>query len=198
MIKNKKTAVKFLFLIIFLIITFYLIYIKNQCKSRIFYFLNNLQGKYLDCINFTGIKEYKLKDIYREQKNLFSGLYEKGNNFLRVEIWSDINQDVSDKTIDSKITTINSQFENNRSPYPGEISDEIKCDDRFKPEFKKGFIIAYLNNRLTYGSCSEEENLYKSILTWTFCGSQRKLYQMEFIYPKDKFHEERLEISCLY
>lgn len=176
--------IKIFLLIIFLITTTYLIYIKNQCK-------------YLGCIDFTEIKEYKIKDIYRDEKNLYSALYIRGDNLLRVEIKSDISREESDQIIETRTTTIKSQFENSRSPYPGEISDEIVCDNKFKPVFLDGYVIAYLNSRLTYGSCIEEQNVYKSIEIWKYCEAQKKLYQLEYIYPKDKFHEDKLEISCL-
>ena len=175
---------KFFIFIIIVVTTIYLIYNRNQCK-------------YLGCIDFTGIKEYKIKDIYRDEKNLYSALYIRSDNLLRVEMKSDASREESDRNIESRTTTIISQFENSRSPYPGEISDEIKCDDKFKPIYRDGYVIAYLNSRLTYGACSEEGNAYRSLLTWQYCDKQKKLYQLEFIYPKDKFHEDRLEITCL-
>ncbi len=141
--------------------------------------------------------EYKLSEIYRDEKDKFSALYRKDGNLLRVEIVSELSQYETEKIIDSKIIGIKAQFENSRSPYPGEISDEIICDNKFKPVFRDGYVIAYLNNRLAYGNCIEEENFYKSIETWKYCISQNRLYQLEFIFPLDKFKEEKLEISCL-
>lgn len=181
--RNRK-KIKILLIIILSSVSIYLIYIRNQCK-------------YLDCISFAGIKEYKLKETYRKENNLFSALYESDHKLLRVEIKSDISKEESGQTVDSRMNTIKSQFENSRSPYPGEISDEIVCGEKFKPEFHDGYVIAYLNSRLTYGSCIDEQNVFKGIVTWKYCDSQKKLYQLEFIYAKDKFHEDRLEISCL-
>ena len=181
--KKIKKILTFLLIIIILSVT-YTVYNKRRCEK-------------LDCISSENIKAYKLKETYRDEKNKYSALYGKNDDLLRAEIVSELSQNEAEKIIDSKIIVIKAQFENSRSPYPGEISDEIICDNKFKPVFRDGYIIAYLNSRLAYGSCIEEENVYKSIGTWKYCVSQNKLYLLEFIFRLDKFKEEKLEISCL-
>lgn len=180
---NKKNKI-FLLVIIFILSAIYVVFGKPGCIK-------------LDCLSSNALDGYKLAEVYTDEKNKYSALYQKNDWLLRAEIIPDISKSDAEKLIYSQITRIKAQFENSRSPYPGEISDEIVCDNKFKPEFRDGYIIAYLNNRLTYGSCIEGENVYRSIEVWEYCDSQQKLYQLEFIYPLDKFKEEKLEISCL-
>src|SRR3990167_3501047 len=184
MTNKKNKIIPIFFLIIIILSVIYTVYNKRGCEK-------------LDCLSSAYLDGYKLSEIYRDEKDMFSALYRKNDDLLRVEIVSELSQNEAEKIIDSKIIGIKAQFENRRSPYPGEISDEIICSNKFKPVFRDGYIIAYLNSRLAYGSCIEEENVYKSIGTWKYCVSQNKLYQLEFISPKERFKENKLEISCL-
>ncbi len=182
---NKKIKIiPVFFLIIIILSVIYAVYNKRRCEK-------------LGCLSSAYLDGYKLAETYRDEKDKFSALYRKNDDLLRAEIVSGLSQNEAEKIIDSKIIGIKAQFENSRSPYPGEISDEITCDDRFKPVFRDGYVIAFLNNRLAYGNCIEEENVYKSLMTWKYCENQNKLYLLEFIYHKEKFREEKLEISCL-
>lgn len=122
-------------------------------------------------------------------------LLERDNDLLRVDITSSVAKEQANRLIQTRIAKMKALFENATSPYPGEISDEIVCDKRFKPTFTSegingipvSYFTGYLNSRLTYGACTEDQAVNKGIMTLFYCPAQRKVYQLELISEKDRF-----------
>jgi len=87
-------------------------------------------------------------------------------------------------------------FEKERSPYPGEISDTVACDDKFVPTWKLqnnlngieiNYTTAFLNDRMVYGACTENQLSYEALFMAFYCPEQEKLYQLELINDKNSF-----------
>lgn len=150
----------------------------------------------IECLYFEEIDKFNLKDIYEDSKSVYRALFSHNQDYLRIEIRSDVKQETADRYINAQITRMKALFENTRSPYPGEISDTISCDEKFKPDIKSDLInginvthfSGFLNNRMTYGACTDDQAEYRGVFTLFYCQKQNKLYQLEIFSPKE-FYE---------
>ncbi len=149
------------------------------------------------CISITGLDKYSLKEIYQKTNSVYRALYTNDKNMLRIEIRNGINQNEAQKSIDAQTARMEALFADATSPYPGDITNEISCGEKFKPKMTieniNGIRIThftgYLNNRLTFGACTEDQAVYKGIEALFYCNNQSKLYQMEIIAPTKMFSE---------
>ena len=160
-----------------------------------FFYNYNTSCSKLNCISFDIKKYFQLKEVYTDNATTFRALYQNNESLLRVEIINNQNLETAKKTITLKILRMNALFEDAAAPYPGEISDRIHCDDKYKPTFDTiqnknlpiSFFKAYLNDRMTYGACTDIQTVYRSILALFYCNNQNKMYELEFIAPKKYF-----------
>lgn len=148
------------------------------------------------------LASYKQKEIYEDTRSTYRGLYQNHDELLRVEILSGMDVSEAQRRIDGQIAQIKSVYEKARAPYPGEISDTIECDKDFLPMYdtvQAGSLLisrvtAFLTNRLTFGACTSEQAVNRSMLALLYCPTQKKLYQLEFITRKNQFDE----LSAIY
>lgn len=151
--------------------------------------------KKLGCLSMQGLNDFKTQEVYQEDDNIYRALLSKDSDLLRVDIRSDISEPEGKSHIQAQITRMKALFENAPSPYPGEISDEIACGEKYKPAFfdeeingiQVSYSTGYLNNRLVFGSCTEDQAVYHGILALFYCPNLKQLYQIEIIAPADKF-----------
>ncbi len=157
--------------------------------------------KKLGCIFLTGLDSFQIKDVYQDDKDIYRALYDKNSNLIRVEIRSIRTEDEANKSIEAQTTRMRALFENAAAPYPGELSNEIVCDRKYKPVYGTDKIngisithfTGYLNARLTFGACTEDQAIYRGIEALFYCKDQKKLYQLEIISPNSLFTENELK-----
>lgn len=141
------------------------------------------------------LDKFKVQEIYQDDRDVYRALLSKDSDLLRVDVRSSIPESDAEKRIQARITMMKVLFENAASPYPGEISDEIECGERYKPVFsveeingiQVSYFIGYLNKRLVFGVCTEDQIAYQGILSLFYCPSQSQLFQLEIITSKEKF-----------
>lgn len=165
----------------------------------------------LNCLFFKGRENFHLKELYQDDKNIYRALFFDKNDLLRVNIQSQIDSSSAEKYIQGEITRMKALFANAVSPYPGEISNEIVCGKKFTPNLTTiktnnltiSYFTGYLNERLVFGACTEDQALYRGILALFYCSKQNQVFQIEVIVPKDEFsrspqkYQEMLRtISC--
>lgn len=182
---NKFKTISIIFVCIFLIILF-VIFKKQKCKG-------------LACLDFENYSSFSLSDTYEDSDTVFRALYQQGqNDFVRLEVKSSIEQSDSEKILPSKINHLNDIFENSISPYPGEISVQVTCADKYKPKFSKteflSYFTGYLNDRLQFGSCSEDQVKNQGVIAFFYCPNQKKFYQFEYIVPVNKDEDRSQQI----
>ncbi|MDO8551805.1 MAG: hypothetical protein Q7S03_03965 [bacterium] len=151
---------------------------------------------------------YKIKEVYEDSPQIYRALLSKGKNFLRVEVKSDISTQDANSYIRSEVTKMNGLFENALAPYPGQISDEIVCPGQFKPVYKSEKInnlevtsfTGFLNQRLTFGACTEDQAVYKGRINYFYCPAKEKIFALELITPNqdkpDEFLQEINTVRC--
>lgn len=149
----------------------------------------------LECLSMTGLDEFRLEEVYQDDNNIYRALLFRKNDLLRVEVRSNIPKHEAEQHIRAQITRMKALFENTVSPYPGEISDEIVCGTEFTPTFtvdeltgvEISYFTGYLNRRLVFGACTEDQAIYRGTLALFYCPNQEQLFQLEIIAPNEDF-----------
>lgn len=159
----------------------------------IFYQINSCQK--IKCIQIMEKNKYKIKDVYEENKYVFRGLLSNGNDLLKVEVKSDFRKDDADQAVQAQLARTKGVFEDAAAPYPGEISDVIACSNEYKPVYSAkdqngihiSYFEGYVNERLVFGSCVDDQAAYHDTLAMFYCEKQRKFYQLEIILPRKEY-----------
>lgn len=157
----------------------------------ILYAAQNSCRKY-SCLFFEDKQKFREIENIEDSTNGYKGTLTKGNIRVRLEAYSAPSQEVSERFTQTKVMQLQGLFENIRSPYPGALSNEIICEDRFKPiikdininGIKTKTITGYLNERLQYGSCVESQLTYTGKTAILYCKNQKKWYLFEIITKK--------------
>lgn len=188
-----KTDVK---IFSFLVIIFFIL-------GGIYLTLNALACKHLTCISLADNNKYKIKEVYEENKYIFRALYEKDKTLLRVEIRPNYSYEETKQAIQTQLARTKGLFEDASAPYPGEISDVIACGEMYKPVYSEkvqnGIQISYfsgfVNDRLVFGSCSNDQAVYHDTLAMFYCQNQKKFYQLEIIFPTKDYKTHTKEYN---
>lgn len=123
----------------------------------------------------------------------------KSNEYiLKIREFNDMNSNMSDQIITERLFVINSAYRDYDSPYPGALSNQLKCSDNMKPIENDGIISLYATDRLTFGACSEELIRYGAMIRFLHCND--KLYQVELFSDldsdKEELNEKIKKIGC--
>ncbi len=159
--------------------------------------LLNLGCKEIQCINFKNQNDYKVKEVYEKNDFIYRALYEKGDFLLKTEIRSNYTEEDANQVIETQLVRTKGLFENAAAPYPGELSDVIACSNAYKPVYATrqqsgvtlSYFDAYVNKRLVFGSCADDQAEYHDTLTMFYCPTQKKFYQLEIIIPNKKYKQ---------
>lgn len=150
----------------------------------------------LSCITMNGLDNFKKNDIYQENNNAFRALYKNKDEILRVESITQLDQFKANQYINADIAQIKGLFTDSLAPYPGVASNTVACGIKYKPLFNKivtanklevSYFVGYLNRDLTYGSCTENQAVYKGISAYFYCSKNKQAYHLEIFAPKKSF-----------
>ena len=163
----------------------------------VYFVLNKLICQKLTCLSLKDNNQYKIKSVYEDNKYIFRGLYENGNNLLKIEIRQNSTVEEANLAIQTQITRTKGLFEDAAAPYPGEISDVIACGNEYKPVYSSkkqngidiSYFEGYVNDRLVFGSCADDQAAYHDTLAMFYCAKQNKFYQLEIIIPRKDYVE---------
>ena len=108
------------------------------------------------------------------------------------------------KSIAQKNNEINLMFAPQQVPYMGQITKDIKCTQAVEINNKtienEKEISLLINltatDRLIYGSCIAEQEIYKSQLLMLYCKSNKTLYEIKYFYAKAQPYKKKLA-ECL-
>ncbi len=155
----------------------------------------------LSCIRMKNISGFQEKDIYSNTEQTYRALYTQANRFIRIEV-QHATPGSAQEELDAAVTKVKAMYEKAPAPYPGEISDAIVCDPRFIPTYEEinqdsrrtALFTGYLNNRMTFGSCSQDQAVYRGILALTYCPKRSLLIRLELIAPTADFDSNENEL----
>lgn len=157
----------------------------------------------LSCLQLSKNAVLKLTEVYEDVHGAtYRARYQMNDGgILRVDVRSGIEPDTATDYIRGRVAGMKALYDNVRSPYPGLLSNEIVCDSAFKPLFESvrtssgvsiEKITGYLNDRLTFGSCLEDQATYKGAMLLFACPNHKQLYQLEIIFPRVKYTTARV------
>jgi len=156
-----------------------------------------LSCKKYTCLSLSLLNKAKEKEIYENSSKSFRGLYETPEGLLRVES-AKLSPKEAENMIKIRLMKMEGLFENARSPYPGPLSDEISCDNKYKPSpkiidtntTKITYVSGYLNNRLQYGTCIDDQITHKGFTALFYCQNHQSWYQFEILVPIEKAQKD--------
>lgn len=183
-IKIKK-AIPFLGFACFIIFSIWLLSKQLSCKG-------------IFCISIKDSKNYKIGDVFEDNKFIYRALYHHDNILLKAEIRSNYTPEDAEQLIQTQLVRTKGLFEDAAAPYPGELSDVIACSNAYKPVYSSrkqngvniSYFEGYVNKRLVFGSCADDQAAYHDTLTMFYCSEQKKFYQVEIIMPTRDFKKE--------
>ncbi len=167
----------------------------------------------LGCLDISIDNKLYLKDIYEEKAgSVFRAMYQigQGPGLLRVDVRGGIDPATAQDYIHGRIAGMKALYDNIRSPYPGLLSQEIICDDPYKPSYtyfktssdiEINEIDGFLTDRLVFGACTKEQIAYKGMTLLFNCPARKQLYDIEFIaplasYPQEQFAAIAKSLQC--
>lgn len=190
--KNRRVRLNyFIVIMITLIASSFLLLLKEKKCSN------------LDCISFFNKETYKMEEVFVDKDDSFLAEYSNQDSILRIEIINQ-NREEAENLIKSRIARIQNQYEENISPYPGEISDSISCPSSFRPKINtyeqsginiSSFLVK-LNERMVAGQCENSLIKYHSYNYYFYCQNQNKTFLVEIIYDKNFEKVEQLSFTC--
>ena len=157
----------------------------------------------IDCLNGENLNEFTFEETYQDDQTAFRGLYKREDTILRLETYYNVPKGQIDERIASTIARLRGLYERAPAPYPGEVSDEIRCDRSLAPvvheqteDFPK-YAEIYLTDRLSYGVCDYKQANYRGILSFLTCPNRQIFTQMEFISTQNSFRNNEEEIKSI-
>ncbi|MCL4360437.1 hypothetical protein M1555_04280 [Patescibacteria group bacterium] len=149
------------------------------------------------CLSFSGSTRFREKDVYASDPGDFRALYTNGQTQLRLEALAVQSSSDASQNIAAEAVRIQGLFDKAPAPYPGEISDSIVCSDSDKPVFETRYIsgievsqfTGYVNNRMVFGACTNDQRAYRETLALFYCADQKKMYTLELISPYEASHD---------
>jgi hypothetical protein len=126
------------------------------------------------------------------------------NSVLRIRLETIPNEVDARKILDQKSNEIRLMFAPQQVPYMGQITKDIKCTEAIEINNKisenekeiSQIINLTATDRLIYGSCIPDQEIYKSQLLLLYCKSNKTLYEIKYFYAKDQTYKKKLA-ECL-
>lgn len=155
----------------------------------------------LRCISMSHTNSYQLQELYSDTPDIYRALFSKDKNRIRIEARR-VPKASSMQQMNESVTRIKAMFENAPAPYPGELSNTVVCDQKFIPTYEEihenntpiSLFVGYLNNRLTFGSCSQNQAVYRDALAFIYCPAQSLLIRLELIASTEDFALQEKEL----
>lgn len=154
----------------------------------------------LSCIGLPSSAHYTLQETYIRTPTLYRALYKSDSEYLRIETQRVAKKDANASLL-AAVSQMKAMYEKAPAPYPGDISDSVVCDPEFIPSYKElerpsgrlSVFTGFLNNRMTFGSCSKSQAVYKGFLVYMYCPQSEQFIRTELIYPVSEFTQKEAE-----
>lgn len=186
---------KYYFIILFLLLTlagFFIYYFLFRCNK-------------LQCITTRHLSLTSVNSVYESTRKTYHALYNTPYGLFRIEKQSGLSKKDADNLTTVSVMTAQGLFNNARSPYPGPLSDEITCDKKYAPtpetyqtaSATMTLFNGYTNNRLQYGTCIDDQVVYKGYTALFYCRNYRTWYKAEILIPMKDGINDNVYISLL-
>jgi len=149
------------------------------------------------------IKKFNIKTVSNNYDSItLNGKY--NDLSIKIKILNNTDLKQAKNYISDKMFVIDSMYREIDSPYPGTLSNKIKCEEEFKPKkisnIPFDYYLLYASDRFTYGACSWDLISYKSVIYYVYCNKTKNLHQIELFIPKNiessSYEESLTSITC--
>lgn len=149
----------------------------------------------------TGVKfdesQIKVTDFYKDEKyknftNIGIALKSDQNSLLHIKTINKIDTEAAKKLISQRQNEIKTMFAPQLVPYAGQITADINCTQAVEINqtisVTKDEIHLLINltatDRLIYGSCITDQEVYRSQLLLLFCKSSQTYHEIKYFFDK--------------
>ena len=114
-----------------------------------------------------------------------------GADRLRLRVTHGLDELGAQRRLDEARGVLFAMFGERQAPYPGELSNTLKCPDVYKPveHTPKGdathLIRLYANERFGYGGCNADLLSYRATVGLYYDADSQRLLQAEYFSPVD-------------
>ncbi len=135
-----------------------------------------------------------------EAGRLVHMLVEDGDARLRLRVSHGLAPDEAERRIDAARQRLDALYGERQAPYPGELSNSLKCPDAFKPVdhtpagTAASLVRLYANDRLAFGGCADELLTYHASVAQYYSPAQGRLVQAEYFWPRGQSSDPGPEI----
>jgi hypothetical protein len=113
-------------------------------------------------------------------------MYDHPDHPLTVEVTQEISAEDAKEIQRQTIIGLQAVYANERSPYPGQITNVQECATEFIPEYNENHVLLYSTVSLGVGACTEDTAIHRMLIGWRYCESQETLYTIQYHTPKDE------------
>ena len=99
------------------------------------YVSRNSCGTY-SCLSFDNKEKFTETEQIENSTISYRGILTNRDIRIRIEVYSAPSKEVAERFTQAKVMQLQGLFEIVRSPYPGAVSNEVVCKDKFKPSIK--------------------------------------------------------------
>lgn len=184
-----KKIIYFLFIICSLLALLYTL--SNPCRTK-------------SCVDFPGDSSWILKETYENTPEVWRGLYQHPDYLVRIARYR-----VKDEAQATGYTQIHSMqmetlYEKSQSPYPGAVSDTVECQAEYLPVTQTisaengldmAVYTAFVNDRLNYGACIDDQITYKGYNTAFYCKNIHQWYNLDIFVSKENLQQDSVYLD---
>lgn len=113
------------------------------------------------------------------------------DDIIKIEVIPNLDRAGAQQLTDEGMMNIEALYANALSPYPGDISNTIVSDSRYRPQRLRAnrdgipldYFLLYANQRLGYGAATADTVKYRALLGWIYCEQAGRLYKVRCFMP---------------
>lgn len=159
----------------------------------------------MSCITTKHLLIGNVIEIYEQTPKTYRALFSTTFGLFRVEKQSGLSAADAKNLTDITLMKMQGLFDNARSPYPGPLSDEIACSNKYKPtpityntpSTDMILYTGYANNRLQYGTCIDDQITHKGYIALLYCKNYASWYKAELLIPIHEVQNDVVYIQLL-
>ena len=139
-----------------------------------------------------------LDRVRRDGDRLVSAQATIGADRVRVRVTEGVDAEAAAALVADEVLLVQRLFDDRQAPYPGQLSNTLQCDERFRPverqvEGALSTLTLYANDRLAYGGCSEDLLTYRASLAFFHAPETERLFKIE-VFAADPLDDPGLEL----
>ena len=135
-------------------------------------------------------------DSYDKAAHVRKIILQKLPYVLKIEATDSIDNLSANRLIEEEVLTMRALYGAALTPYPGEISRQVVCNEEFMPAYNTTktqwlsytHISLYATERFTYGACAKDLVKYMAVIAWAYCDDRKTLYKLELFSPLEDSH----------